>query len=89
MPKKANPDLKEGKVYISQKKATAEYEAKNPMDKIIVRVPAGARDKVTKYVEQKAAEDPSNRKYASDKGRPSVNALIKTLLEEELGEPLD
>lgn len=89
MPRTANPDKKDGKVYKSVKKAIAEYEAKKPVDKIIIRVPAGAREKIQRYVEQKAAEEPTNRKYVTDKGRPSVNGLIKSLLEDELGESLD
>lgn len=92
MPKAPDPSYKEGKVYKSQIKATQEWEKKNPMDKIIVRLPAGSREKVSAYVERKAAEQPDNPKYNSFNGkgyRPSVNAMIKNLLEEEIGEPLD
>ncbi len=32
----------------------------------------------------KAKEEPDNRKYSTAKGRPSVNALIISLLEEEM-----
>lgn len=96
MPKKvADPSKKytasSGKEYYeSQKKHTEAFE--KTQEKIIVRVPEGSRDVITEYVEQKAAEDPTNLKYSSYNGkayRPSVNALIKALLEEELGRTLD
>lgn len=104
MPKKPDDSLKtqqgtytverqaEGGTYLSQKEASKKWEQKNPMEKIIVRVPEGSRDIITEYVEQKALEDPTNLKYSSYNGkayRPSVNALIKALLEEELGRTLD
>lgn len=78
--------------YKSQKDATEKYEKDNPMEKIIVRVPAGSRDKINEYVQKKATENPQDLKYSSYNGkayRPSVNALIKALLEEEMGISLD
>ncbi len=90
MPKKADPSKKSsGKVYDSQIAASKRWEADNPMDKIIIRVPAGSRDKIAAYVERQAAAHPGNPKYSTEKGRPSVNALIKHLLEAEIGESLD
>ena len=90
MPKKADPSKKtSGKVYYSQIAASRKWELENPKDKIIVRVPTGAREKITAYVEKQAAAHPGNPKYSTEKGRPSVNALIKHLLEAEIGESLD
>lgn len=84
MPKKPNPDLKEGAVYISQKRASEEWEKKNPQEKLILRMPKGTRDIITKYVERKASDNPDNRKYSTDKGRPSVNAYINTLIDDDM-----
>lgn len=104
MPKQADESLKtqkgtytvereaEGGTYLSQKKASQKWEKNKPQEKIIVRVPEGSRDKINEYVTAKAAEDPTNLKYSSYNGkayRPSVNALIKALLEEEMDESLD
>lgn len=78
--------------YESQKAATEKYEEKKPMEKIIVRVPAGSRDKINEYVKKKAEENSEDLKYNSYNGkayRPSVNALIKALLEEEMGITLE
>lgn len=84
MPKKPNPDLKEGAVYISQKRASENWERENPQEKLILRMPAGKRETITAYVEKKAAENPKNRKYSTDKGRPSVNAYINALVNEDM-----
>ena len=89
MPRTADPSKKRGAVYESQIKASENWEKNNPQEKIILRVPSGSRKKINDYVERKAAEEPDNRKYSTDKGRPSVNAMIKTLIENEIGESLD
>ena len=91
MPKKADPTLKtESKIYYSQIRQNEKYEEK--VEKIIVRVPEGSRAAITRYVEKKAEADPENLKYSSYNGkayRPSVNALIRYLIEEEMRENLD
>lgn len=89
MPKKANPNLKDGAVYISQKNASEKWEKENPQEKIIVRLPKGSNNIIKAYVEKKAIEEPDNRKYSTDKGRPSVNAMIKSLIEDEIGQELN
>lgn len=91
MPKEANPELKEGAVYISQKAASEKWERENPQEKLIIRLPEGSKDKLKDYVQRKADEEPDNPKYNSFNGkayRPSINAMIKALLEAELGEEL-
>ncbi len=89
MPRKEGKDpaklTSTGKTYLSQQEFNRKWEKENPVDKIIVRIPSGKRELINKYVEDKAASEPGNRKYSTDKGRPSVNALIISLLEEEMG----
>ena len=91
MPKKKDPTLKtESGIYHSQIRQNEKYEEK--VEKIIVRVPEGSRVAITKYVVEKAEADPENLKYSSYNGkayRPSVNALIRSLIEEEMGVHLD
>ena len=91
MPKKADPSLKtESGIYHSQIRQSEKFEEK--IEKIIVRVPEGSRAAITKYVEEKAEADPENLKYSSYNGkayRPSVNALIRSLIEDEMGVNLD
>lgn len=102
MPKKADPSLKteggtyniekvsKGGIYISQKRASKKFEG--TVEQISLRVPEGSRAAITKYVEEKAAAEPENLRYNSFNGkayRPSVNALIRSLIEEEMGVNLD
>ena len=91
MPKKPDPTLKtESGIYRSKIRQSEKFEEK--VDKIIVRVPEGARAAITEYVQEKAEADPENLRYSSYNGkayRPSVNALIRTLIEEEMGVSLD
>ena len=91
MPKKPDPTLKtESGIYRSKIRQSEKFEEK--VDKIIVRVPEGARAAITEYVQEKAEADPENLRYSSYNGkayRPSVNALIRTLIEEEMGVGLD
>lgn len=86
MPKTSNPDLKEGKTYISQKRASENWEKENPQEQLKLRMPKGKRDKITAYVEKKALENPDDRKYSTDKGRPSVNAYINALIDADMAE---
>ena len=102
MPKKADPSLRteggtyqiekisKGGIYKSQKKASEKYE--KTVEQIILRVPEGTRSALTKYVEKKAEAEPENLRYNSFNGkayRPSLNALIRALIEEEIGVNLD
>lgn len=91
MPKRADPTKKtEGGIYLSQVEQSKEYDKK--VERVVVRVPKGANAAIAKYVEDKAAEDPENLKYSSYNGkayRPSVNAMIRALIEEEMGINLD
>ena len=91
MPKKADPSLKnKSGVYHSQKRQSEKFEEK--VEKIIVRVPDGSRAAITEYVEKKAEGEPENLRYNSYNGkayRPSVNAWIRSLIEEEIGVNLD
>ena len=90
MPRKEDPSLKDenGKYksqkYENQKIRNDEWEKKNPQEKLILRMPKGKRDIITKYVEQKARDNPDDRKYSTDKGRPSVNAYINTLIDADM-----
>ena len=86
MPKKPNPDLKDGAVYKSQKKASENWERENPQEKLIIRMPKGRREVISKYVEKKAIENPDDRRYSTDKGRPSVNAYINALIDKDMQE---
>lgn len=91
MPKRPDPRLKtESGIYLSQKRQNEKFD--ETVEKIIVRVPGGTRDAINKYVEAKATADPTNLKYNSYNGkayRPSVNALIRNLIEAEMGINLD
>ena len=91
MPKKADPTLKtESGIYYSQIRQNKKFEEK--VEKIIVRVPEGSRYAIMRYVEERAEAEPENLRYNSYNGkayRPSVNALIRALLEEEIGMSLD
>ncbi|GEM_PF-4711822 len=85
MPKKVGLKTKSG-IYQSQIEASKNFE--KTVDKIIVRIPTGSRAVITEYVERKAKEEPENLRYSNYNGkayRPSVNALIRALLEEEIG----
>lgn len=76
----------ESGVYYSQKVASEKYEQK--IEQLTLRVPAGTRELLKVYVQKKAEENPENPKYNSYNGkawRPSVNALITYLIEEETG----
>lgn len=85
MPKKPDPSKKKGSVYESQINASKKWEKEHPQEKLIIRLPEGSKDIIAAYVQQKSIEDPTNPKYSTSKGRPSVNALIRTLIESELG----
>jgi len=91
MPKKADPNLKtESGIYHSQIRQSELYEKK--VERLVVRVPKGSGAAITKYVEKKAEAEPKNLKYNSYNGkayRPSVNAMIRKLIEEEMGVNLD
>lgn len=94
MPKKADESLKtKGGTYHSQMAAVNKYEEKNKdIEQVKVRLPKGSQDKLNEYVAKKAEEFPEDPRYSSFTGkywRPSVNALIRSLIEEELGESLD
>ena len=91
MPKKSDPSLKipGSDIYKSQYPANERWNAKNPSEQLKVRMPVGMREKLTEYVTRMAAENPGNPKYSTAKGRPSVNALVNTLLAEEMGIELD
>lgn len=87
MPRKPDPSLKnKSGIYQSQIAQSRKYEEKN--DKIILRIPLGAKAILAEYVKEKASADPTNPKYSVYNGkayRPSVGALIRSLLEEETG----
>lgn len=94
MPKKSDPNLtyltsSGKKMYKSQNNADKNAEYDKTQDKVIIRLPKGSNSIIKAYVENKAIEEPDNRKYSTDKGRPSVNAFIKTLIEDEIGQKLD
>lgn len=75
----------------TQKEASERWEEKNPKDRILIRIPAGAKDIISEYVKKKAEENPTSLKYNAYNGkayRPSMNALIIALLEEEMGQSL-
>lgn len=91
MPRKPDPSLKtKSGTYYSTIEQYKKYNEK--IEKILVRVPEGSRDAITKYVEEKAEDEPTNLKYNSFNGkayRPSVNAFICYLIEQEMGVRLD
>lgn len=60
--------------YNSQRKAAKKYEGK--IEQITVRLPQGSREQLNNYIA-------SSNKYSS------VNAMIKALLENEIGHSLD
>ena len=87
MAKKENPALKnDSGVYLSQKNASRKYEEK--VEQLTLRVPAGTRAILNDYVTAKSKGDEDNPKYNSYNGkawRPSVNAFIIYLIEQETG----
>ena len=91
MPKKADPTLKNKRgMYKSQEEQSKRFEAK--VERLVVRVPKGFGAEITKYVEDKASAEPENLKYSNYNGkayRPSVNALIRNLIENEMGVDLN
>lgn len=72
--------------YYRSRIAHSQSYDKNAVDKIIVRVPRGTRELLNTYVEEMALKEPENPKYSDvSRKRPSLNALIKFLLQEETG----
>lgn len=69
-----NTIIKTTKTANSQRKAIKEYEKK--IEQLTVRLPLGSRDILNKYIAE-------TNKYSS------VNAMIKALLENEIGKTLD
>lgn len=69
-----NAIVKETKTSNAQRKANQEYDKK--IDRFTVRLPQGSKEKINKYVAK-------SNKYSS------VNAMIKALLENEIGETLE
>lgn len=93
MPKKADPDKKvrtskNTEVYQSQYEANSRWERDNPQEKILIRLPLGSKEIINTYVESKAKEEPDNPKYSTGKGRPSITAFLRALIEEEIGQKL-
>lgn len=66
---------KDTDTYISQRVASANYE-KNKIEQITVRLPKGSRQILQDYID-------NSGKFKS------VNAMIKSLLEAEIGQTLD
>ena len=66
--------IKKTKTINSQRKANQKYDKK--IDRFTFRLPQGSKEKINKYVTE-------SNKYSS------VNAMIKALLENEIGETLD
>lgn len=82
MPKIADPSKKTASgVYKSQLEANLRYE-KNNTDNIRVRVPKGANDNIKEYQKKMHELHPESAKYKS------VNSMVITLLEEEMGTKL-
>ena len=90
MSKEPDPSLKtvnsSGKEYYkSRLQVSADYNKEN-YAQLILRVPKECKDQITEYVKVKAAEDPENPKYNDlIRKRPSVNAFLMTLIEDETG----
>lgn len=87
MPRKPNPDLKRvtingNEYYKSRYKTSQEYD-KNNYDQIKLRVCKGSKKILMEYLEQKKSENSDNPKYKS------LNSMIISLLEEEVGKPLN
>lgn len=72
--------------YESHAKSAQKFEEK--MEQVKIRLPVGSRELVQAYVTAKAKEDPTNPRYSAWNGKawlPSVNALVRALLEQEMG----
>lgn len=69
-----NTIVKTTKTANSQRKAIKQYEQK--FEQVKIRLPIGSRDKIKKYVTK-------SNKYSS------INAMLKSLIENEIGENLD
>ncbi len=69
-----NKIVKATKTLNSQRRAIQNYEKK--VEQLTVRLPQGSREKLNSYIA-------NNSKYQS------VNAMIKDLIENEIGESLD
>ena len=77
MSRKADPTKKnEAGYYQSVYDTTREFN-KNNYDTLTVRVPKGFKDKLKAHQEQMHQQQPDNPKYSS------LNAMIKTLWEQE------
>lgn len=71
------------KNYQSRRDASSKYHEK--LDTIAVRVPKGKSDIVKQYVKENSATHPE----WIVKGKPSVNAFVKSLIEDAIGQSLD
>ena len=71
--------------YKTRLDASANYN-KEKYEQLILRVPKDCKAQITEYVRKKAEEDPDNPKYSDlVRKKPSVNAFLTTLVEEETG----
>lgn len=87
MPRKSDASkmTEDGKYYKSRLETSKTFNKDN-YDQIIVRVPKGAKELITNYVEQMSEKYPEDPKYQDiARHKPSVNALILALLETETG----
>lgn len=94
MARQTNPDKKnytirateekyvESSVYQSQRDKNKRYDA--TQDKIILRVPAGVREKIQSYIEKIDEAEETKDKYLVC-GRHSMNAFILDLIQRETG----
>lgn len=69
-----NTIIRKTKTRNSQRKAIKEYEQK--FEQVKIRLPKGSRDKINQYIAE-------SNKYTS------VNAMLKSLIENEIGQTLD
>jgi len=77
---------KTGKEYFQSRLDASKNFNRDNYAQLILRVPKDCKDKITDYVQKKAEEEPDNPKYNDlVRKRPSVNAFLMTLVEDETG----
>lgn len=90
MPKARDPEkivkTQNGTEYYKSRLTTTKKYNEKSYDTILLRLPAGSKESLTKWVRDKADENPNNPRYNDVvRNRASVNAFIVSLIEEETG----
>ena len=90
MPKRKDPEkivtTQNGTEYYKSRLTTTKKHNEKSYDTILLRIPAGSKESLTKWGKDRAEEEPDNPRYNDVvRNRASVNAFIVSLIEEETG----